>query len=204
MSSTDLATADLPIVEGVMTTLNEEGSANIAPMGPRVDREFSQFILRPFITSTTYGNLKRTGQGVFHVVDDVELLARAAIGRLDPLPELMTATQVGGVVLAAACRWYELRVVELDDRQQRTTIRCEVAASGKLRDFFGFCRAKHAVVEAAILATRIGIVPAAEITAELSRLTVIIEKTAGLQERQAFVVLQDYIEERLSQRTPSL
>jgi len=36
--------------------------------------------LRPFQTSTTFHNLKRQRAGVFHVVDDVLLLARAAIG----------------------------------------------------------------------------------------------------------------------------
>jgi hypothetical protein len=203
MNSGDAATADLPIVEGIMTTRSGDGSVNIAPMGPRVDREFSRFILRPFTSSTTYRNLKRTEQGVFHVMDDVDLLARAAIGRLDPLPELLPATQVSGVILAGACRWYELRVVELDDRQERTTIHCEVAASGRLRDFFGFNRAKHAVIEGAILATRLGIVPDAEIASEFARLAIIVDKTAGNQERQAFAFLQEYIEQRLSQRTPS-
>ena len=69
---------------------------------------------------------------------------------------------------------------------------------GTLRDFFGFNRAKHAVIEAAILATRIGILPAAEIRSELERLAAPVEKTAGEQERRAFAFLQDYIAHRLS------
>lgn len=202
MNDIDPAKDDWPIAEGIVTTVNDDGSANIAPMGPRVDRDFSSFILRPFATSTTFRNLKRTGEGVFHVVDDVELLARAAIGRLEPLPELLPARQVSGVVLAAACRWYELRVVELDDSQERTTIRCQAAAAGKLRDFFGFNRAKHAVVEAAILATRLGILTDDEIALQFARLTTLVEKTAGVQERQAFAILQGYITERLSHRIP--
>lgn len=200
MNGIDSATDDWPIVEGIMTTLNEDGSANIAPMGPRVDRIFSSFILRPFATSTTFRNLKRTQAGVFHVVDDVELLALAAIGRLEPTPELLPARQVAGVVLAAACRWYELRVVKLDDAQERTTIHCQAAEAGKLRDFFGFNRAKHAVVEAAILATRLGILPDDEITQQFAQLATLVEKTAGVQERRAFAILQGYITDRLSQQ----
>lgn len=194
------SSADLPIVEGIMTTLNETGAPNIAPMGPRVDRDFEQFVLRPFKSSTTYQNLKRSGQGVFHVVDDVELLSRAAVGALEQTPPLFPATRIGGVVLAGACRWYELRVTELNDRAERTTIRCTVETRGALRDFLGFNRAKHAVVEAAILATRIGLIPDEEIRSEMRRLAVPVEKTAGVQERQAFDFLRRYIESKLPAR----
>lgn len=183
-----------------MTTLNDNGTPNIAPMGPRVDREFRFFVLRPFSSSTTYKNLKRTGEGVFHVVDDVELLARAAIGGLTTPPPLLPAARVRGVVLAGACRWYELRVGELDDSSERTTIRCGVEHSGTLRECFGFNRAKHAVVEAAILATRIGILPDDEIKSELARLAIPVEKTAGTQEREAFALLKRHVEERLARR----
>ena len=70
------------LLEGIMTTLNADGSPHIAPMGPIVDANFTLVLLRPFSTSTTYKNLKRAGQGVLHVTDDVELFARAAVGRL--------------------------------------------------------------------------------------------------------------------------
>ena len=190
--------SDQPIVEGIMTTLGEDGAANIAPMGPRVDRNFEHFILRPFTSSTTYKNLKRTGQGVFHVVDDVELLSRAAVGAIDTPPPQMPAVRIDGVVLTGACRWYELRVDDLEDSTERATIHCRVAHAGRLRDCFGFNRAKHAVVEAAILATRIGIVPAEEIRREFSRLASAVEKTAGDQERRAFAFLQQYVQERLA------
>lgn len=200
MSDPPTSAADLLIVEGIMTTLGADGAPNIAPMGPRVDRAFQQFILRPFTTSTTYRNLKRSGQGVFHIVDDVLLLGRAAIGALDPQPLLRCARSIEGVILEDACRWYELVVEELDDRSERTTIRCRVNASGTQRDFFGFNRAKHAVVEAAILATRIGILPAEEILRDIERLAVIVDKTAGIQERQAFDFLRRYIEAETAPR----
>jgi hypothetical protein len=183
------------ILEGIVTTLNEDGAPNVSPMGPIVDPAMTRLVLRPYQTSTTYRNLKRTGQGVFHVTDDVELLARAAIGLLDPLPELIRIKSVEGVILADACRWYAFRVRKLDDSRERTTIDCEVVNQGRLRDFFGFNRAKHAVVEAAILATRVSLLPAAEIRAEMARLAVPVEKTAGPRERAAFSLLRDYIEQ---------
>ena len=74
------------ILEGVVTTLAPDGTLNVAPMGPKVGRDPGRFVLRPYQTSTTYRNLKATGEGVLHVTDDVFLMARAAIGML-PEPE---------------------------------------------------------------------------------------------------------------------
>jgi hypothetical protein len=181
------------IAEGIVTTVNPDGSANISPMGPRVNREFTHLLLRPYQTSTTYQNLKRTGEGVFHITDDVLLIAKAAIGHLTPPPPLQPAPSVEGFLLADACRWFAFRVSHLEDSQERTSIGCTVVGSGELRPFFGFNRAKHAVLEGAILATRFGILPAEQITAEFQRLSILIEKTAGEQEREAFELLRDYV-----------
>ncbi len=182
------------ILEGIVTTLNADGSPNISPMGPLVDPSFSHMRLRPFQTSTTYANLKRTSEAVFHVVDDVEMLAKAAVGDLAPLPELMPTTSVAGVILTGACRWYALRVTSIDDREPRAEFETDVVDRGRLRDFFGFNRAKHAVVEAAILATRVGILPTKEILDEMKRLSVIVEKTGSLQEHRAMDFLNAHIE----------
>lgn len=181
------------ILEGIVTTLNSDGSANISPMGPIVDERMDQLLLRPYQTSTTFANLKRAGEGVFHVTDDVLLLAQAAIDRIDPRPTLLPAAAVAGVILSDACRWYAFRVQSIDDRQPRTEIVAEVVDRGQQRDFFGFNRAKHAVVEAAILATRVSMIPRAEIEAELDRLAVPVAKTGGEREHQAFEMLRSYV-----------
>jgi hypothetical protein len=89
-------------------------------------------------------------------------------------------------------------VRSLDDSQERTEIHCEVVASGTLREFFGFNRAKHAVLEAAILATRTDFLPAAEILGEFARLRVAVDKTGGPAERRAFELLQTVTSERLA------
>src|SRR3954447_1091063 len=72
------------ILEGIVATQDSAGRTNIAPMGPRVDRGITRLTLRPFCTADTYRNLKATGCGVFHITDDVELLAHAAVGALPP------------------------------------------------------------------------------------------------------------------------
>ena len=181
------------IIEGIVTTINADGTTNISPMGPLVDADMNRLVLRPYQTSTTYANLKRTGEGVFHVTDDVLLLARSAVGRVQPEPPLKDATTVKGRVLADACRWYELRVSDIDDSQQRATMTADVVDRGTIREFFGFNRAKHAVLEAAILATRVDFLPHDEICAELERLASPVAKTAGPQETEAFEFLKRFI-----------
>jgi hypothetical protein len=181
------------ILEGVVTTLDADGAPHIAPMGPIVDAALERLWLRPFQTSTTYHNLKRTGAGVFHVTDDVELLARAAVGQLDALPRLTPAAAIPGVILADACRWYAFEVESLDDRTERTSIVARIVDRGIQREFLGFNRAKHAVVEAAILATRVYLLPPAEIAAEFARLAAHVQKTGAAAERRAFAFLERYV-----------
>lgn len=182
------------ILEGILTTTNVDGTVNIAPMGPIVDESMSRLLLRPFQTALTFANLQRTGQGVFHVVDRVDLLARAALGPVDPLPSMTRATAVDGWILSDACSWYAVQVESVDDSRPRAEIACRVVESGKLRDFFGFNRARHAVLEAAILATRVNLLPLPQILTELAKLRVIVDKTGGAEEQAAFEFVEHYVQ----------
>jgi hypothetical protein len=183
------------ILEGIVTTHNEDGTINVSPMGPEVgdDTVVNQFVLKPFNTSQTYRNLKRGGVGVLHVTDDVLLIARAAIQQLTEVPTIDENCGNQRLVLANACRWYEFEVVELDDEQQRTRIQCQTTQQGELRPFWGFNRAKHAVLEAAILATRVGILERQEIDQQMQQLEIIVGKTAGEQELAAFELIQRFL-----------
>jgi hypothetical protein len=183
------------ILEGIVTTVAADGAVNIAPMGPTVDNttDLTHFVLRPFPTAQTYCNLRQHGEGVLHVTDDVLLLARAALGPVEPLPPMLPATRVRGWVIAGACRYFEFRVVSLDDSEPRVRLDAEVVHHGRLRDFFGFNRAKHAVLEAAILATRTHLLPLAEVEAEYEKLGVLVAKTGGPQEREAFELLNRHV-----------
>lgn len=181
------------ILEGIVTTVSADGVVNIAPMGPRVVPSMDRFLLRPFQTAQTFRNLQLHGDGVLHVTDDVLLLARAALGPVTPLPALRPAQVIEGSILSDACRYYEFRVVRLDASTERASIEVETVQRGWIRDFFGFNRAKHAVVEAAILATRTALLPLAEIQLEYAKLAIIIEKTGGAQEQEAFALLREHV-----------
>lgn len=183
------------ILEGLVTSVDEDGAVRLSPMGPLVGGQFERLTIRPYGSSRTLANLQRTGQGVFHVTDDVELLAQAAVDRLVNMPELLPAEDVDGYIVATACRWYAFRVTGIEAMRPRAEIDCQVVACGRLRDFFGFNRAKHAVVEAAILATRLEWIPAQTVRQEMNRLAPLVAKTGGPGEHRAFSFLQQYVEE---------
>jgi hypothetical protein len=185
--------ADGRILEGIVTTLNADGGVNVSPMGPIVDDALDRLWLRPFQTSTTYRNLKRTGRGVFHVTDDVELLAQAAVGQPNPLPRFTPSPAGDQLILADACRWYAFEIESLDDAEERTSIVARVTDRGLLREFLGFNRAQHAVLEAAILATRIHLTGAAAVLAEYDRQQVAVDKTGAAAEQRAMAFLRAHV-----------
>jgi uncharacterized protein len=183
------------ILEGIVTTVSPQGEMHVAPMGPRVEPGMMRFLLRPFPSSQTYRNLLDNREGVLHVTDDVLLLARAAIGAIQDIPAHRAAENVRGFLLTDACRAYEFRALSVDDSEQRVKMPCEVVHFHRVRDFFGFNRAKHAVVEAAILATRLHLLPKEEVLSEFAKFQVVVGKTGGEQEMEAFGLLRQYVDQ---------
>jgi hypothetical protein len=182
------------VIEGIVTTIGEDQQVNIAPMGPRVTRNFRQMTLRPFQSSQTFKNLKHHPEGVFHVVDDVLLIAQAAVGWIEPAPILLMSDHVQGYILRDSCRFYAFRVDRIDESQERAEVEVTIVRDGRIRDHFGFNRAMHAVLEASILATRLQLVPREQIVQELARLEPLVEKTGGQRECEAFAFLKAHIE----------
>src|SRR5438132_318061 len=65
------------------------------------------------------------------------------------------------------------------------------------RQPLGLCRARHAAVEASILASRLKWLGADHVRAELARLQELVDKTAGPRERAAM----DYVRRHVAERT---
>ncbi len=106
-----------------------------------------------------------------------------------------------GVILADTAAWREVEVVSIDAAPPRSRIVTRVVHGGSAREFPGFNRARHAVLEAAILATRTHLIPAPELEADLARLRIIVDKTAGPREHEAMTLLERFVERKLAGRT---
>jgi len=181
------------IVETIVTTCNAAGEVNVAPMGVEWDpsQEDSRIVLKPFLQTATYRNVTTTGSAVINLVDDVRIFARAAIS--NPTYTTVPAVAIAGAVLADCCAWREVTVTAVDSTPPRSRIETTVVHRGTNRDFIGFNRACHAVLETAIYATRVHMLPRDFLENELQRLQVIVDKTAGPREFEAMSLLADYI-----------
>jgi len=177
------------IIETIFSTLDSEGRPNFAPMGLVWGEE--RMTVRPFRDTTTYRNLIETRCGVTNVTDNVLSYVRTALSDRQ-LPHF-PAHHIRGVVLEEACLWRELEVVDMNGDEQRARIRCRVVGEGRLRDFLGFNRGKNAVIEAAILATRLHIHSPAHVHSAIESYEDLVLRTGGKQEREAIQYIQDYI-----------
>ena len=181
------------IVEGIVTSIDSTGSLNVAPMGPIIAGDFDSLLLRPFQPSTTFNNLSKTRCGVFHVVDQIDVIAKAAIGRLETNPDVVRASVIDGYVLKDCCRWFEFTVDYVDASEARSRMPSTIVHRGERRPFFGFNRARHAVLEAAILATRLHLLSREDVLSALIPMRSAVEKTGGPQELSAFAMLDEFI-----------
>ena len=170
------------IYETVITTVNADGSAHIAPFGIR-ERD-GMIIIAPFRPSTSLDNLLRTERAVVNLTDDVRVFAGALTGRRDWPVRL--AEKIEGYVLDAALAHRELELVDVKEDVVRPELTFRVVHEVMHTAFRGFNRAQAAVLEAAVLVSRLHMLPPEKIAAEIAYLTIAVDKTAGDRERQAW------------------
>ena len=177
------------IRESVITTLGADGAPHVASLGVR--REEDLYLIAPFRPSTTLDNLRRAGQAVINCTDDVRVFAGCQTGRRE-WPTL-PAGRVSGVRLRGALAHVEVEVARWEDDALRPRIYCREVARETHAAFEGFNRAQAAVIEAAILVSRLHLLPAEKIDREMDYLRIAVEKTAGPREREAWRWLVDRI-----------
>ncbi len=185
------------INETIITTVNEDGSAHIAPMGVRRDEKY--YIIAPFKPSTTLNNLERTGQAVINLTDDVRIFAGCLTGHYD-WPTVATS-KIQGQRLQAALSHIEIEVVRQEGDDIRPVFYCEEKHQENHAAFMGLNRAKAAVLEAAVLVSRLHMLSNDKIDNEIKYLQISIDKTAGAHELQAWAWLMDKIQTFRSQNT---
>lgn len=177
------------IWEVIVTTISSAGAVHIAPMGVR--EEAGGVLLQPFRPSTTLQNVLATGSAVVNYSDDVRVFAGCLTGRRDW--PTVSADAVAGCRLKAALAHRELALERMEDDAVRPKLWCRSVAFRSHAPFRGFNRAQAAVLEAAILVSRLDLLPRDKVDAEVRYLGAAISKTAGTAELEAWAWLMERI-----------
>src|SRR5262245_10286434 len=166
----------MPMIrETIVTTVDGAGGVHIAPLG--IIAEAEGWIIAPFRPSTTLDNLRAVPFAVANFTDDVRIFAGCLTGRHDW--PTTASTQVPVPRLAGALAHAELAVERVTEDEQRPRFHCRVVHRESHAPFAGFNRAEAAVVEAAILVSRLSLLPREKVERELAYLEIAVSKTAG-------------------------
>lgn len=185
------------IYECVVSTVNEQGQANVAPLGVRYAPE-GRVVLMPFKPSATLNNILATRHAALNIVTDTRVFAGCVTGRKTWPMQAMD--QAPGLRLACAQRHLELQLEELSDDPQRPVLRFITLREETHSPFNGFNRAQAAVVEGAVLVSRLHMLPPEKVDSEMAYLQIAIGKTASAAEHEAWGWLQDAVaQHRLKQ-----
>jgi hypothetical protein len=184
------------IYETVVSTVSADGAVHLAPMGVRYHG--AHVVLMPFKPSSTLDNIVATRHAVLNVVTDTRVFAGCVTGRREW--PVQPAERVAGVRLACALGHVEMRLDEHVDDAQRPVLRMARVHEVQHRPFVGFNRAQAAVLEAAVLVSRLRMLPADKVEREMAYLQIAVDKTAGPEEHQAWGWLQEAVRQHRETR----
>ena len=180
------------IRETIVTTVDAGGRVHVAPLGIIADGE--GWVIAPFHPSTTLANLRAVPFAVASYTDDVRIFAGCLTGRQDW--PTVAADHVPVPRLAGALAHEELAVIRVDDDATRPRFHCRVVHRARHAPFEGLNRAKAAVLEAAILVSRLDLLPRDKIEQEMTYLATAVSKTAGPAEQEAWEWLVERVRAR--------
>ena len=170
------------IVETIVTTANAKGEVHIAPLG--LIEDGARWIIAPFKPSKTLDNLREYPFAVASHTDDVRVFAGCVTGR-KTWPLVPAHTIKGGRLAECVSHW-ELKVENVIEDELRPRFICAIVHRETHKPWEGFSRAQAAVLELAVLTTRLNMLPPEKIENELKYLEIAISKTAGPREEEAW------------------
>ncbi|HEY0561964.1 MAG TPA: DUF447 domain-containing protein [Methylophilus sp.] len=178
------------IFETIITTVDLEGNAHVSPFGIRQQEGF--VIIAPYKPSTTLQNILTTNYAVMNLSDDVRIFA-GAVARKQHY-ELVATKSVNGYRLANTLAHQELILDKVIYDELRPELWMRVVYAENHQPFAGFNRAQAAVIELAVLASRLAMLPQEKVIAEMRYLQIAIDKTAGEHELQAWQWLVEMVD----------
>ena len=165
--------------ETVVTTKNIDGSIKVSPLGVYIEKDILR--LKPFKPSGSLENIIRNKSGVINYIDDVRIFA-SCITKKDIEIDFVKAKKIDCSRLKKAISHTEFKVSKIEDDKQRPTIICKPIYEETHNMFYGFNRAKSAIIELCILVSRLGIIEDKKIEEEIKYLDLKIEKCSSIEE----------------------
>jgi hypothetical protein len=186
------------IHEVIVTCRSPEGENQIAPMG--ITWSEGKVVIAPFRPSRTLSNILSSECAVINYCDDVRIFAGCLTGRYDW--PLIDAKRVVAPRLVDVLAHTEVQLDRVEDDPVRPRLVCRPVYEADHRPFRGFNRAQAAVLELAILVSRLDRLPAEKIAREIDYLTIALEKTAGQREHEAWNWLMERVDAHRRERAP--
>jgi hypothetical protein len=178
------------IYETIISTVDAVGQPHVTPFG--VQKKEGLYVIAPFKPSTTLDNILTTQCAVMNLTDDVRIFA-GAVTRKQSF-ELLPAFKINGFRLANTLAHHELALVEVVDDTERPQLLMQSTYQATHQPFTGFNRAQAAVIELAVLATRLNRLPQEKVMTERAYLQIAVDKTAGKREQEAWQWLIEKID----------
>jgi len=170
------------IFETIITTINTQAEPHVTPFGVRYEGE--NVIISPYKPSITLTNILTTRHAVMNLTDDVRVFAAALTDR--QIWQLLPANKINGFRLENTLQHVELALIEVREDAVRPQLVMQRIFTQHHRAFNGFNRAQAAVIELAVLVSRLHMLPIEKIQTEMQYLQIAIDKTAGENELQAW------------------
>ena len=177
------------IFETIIISTDAQGVAHVTPFG--VKHEGDLVVISPFRPSKTLDNILTSQCATMNLTDDVRIFA-GALTKREPW-DLLPTNKIKGFRLDACLTHVELVLAEVREDDQRPQLVMQKVAMTHHEGFGGFNRAQAAVIELAVLASRLHMLPIDKVKTELKYLQIAIDKTAGERELEAWGWLTERI-----------
>lgn len=197
------------IMETIVSTYTAGGKPNAAPMGVETE-DMQRIIIRPYVSSLTYKNLRARRCAVINVISNPETFYRTAFKEVNPSGQIPTewfekAEVVDAPRLRTADAFIEVSVVNAKPvNSERAKVACDVKLIKMLNSTpKPYCRGTFATIEAIIHATRVKTFLSSGNVREAEKLIEFIEHYHALVNKVAPQSAYSEIMNDLSQRIKS-
>jgi hypothetical protein len=185
------------IYETIIISTDIDNNPHVTPFGVKYEGDL--VVISPYKPSTTLTNILATKSATMNLTDDVRVFA-GAITKRQPWTLLPTNT-IKGLRLEDCLAYVELTLIEVREDTERPQLVMQQLEAHDYAGFKGFNRAQAAVIELAVLSSRLHLLPPEKIQSELQYLQIAIDKTAGVREVTAWDWLMEKIKEYYQQNS---